>query len=288
MGLRNFLLHKKHALGIHFSGVGLVALELIWKKGGSMAGKFYRLIEDSRAPIKLHLKTAHAAISDLKVIKKSIAMSSVLTKEDIMLELQMNQSKYFPHIMDELSFAIVVPEVKNGACEIMVFAVRTSDVKMGIKQAQQYSLSLSSLEPESYSLLRIIFFHKKIINAEKIYAALFYIQQQFRLIVFSKDRILDELKQTVDKELWHVNDLRFMSRLWSERSMETSKFNLDRCFIVHSAEIPSDFIIGLSEALNCEIEAVDPFHHIQCDIPDDIDQSDAMISLGLALRGLNV
>lgn len=322
MKLKKFLRHKQYGLGIQFSETGTMALELCRDKAGLISGEFYSTME---ACAKLKTKAAHASIPDLKVMKKTIALSQELTKADIKLELQINPSKYFPHIMDDLTFDVIFTEPefsKNGAprispwslirwatsrrsvCrihphlkerssakadkarEIIIFAMRTSDVEEKFNQARQSHLLLSSLEPESYALLRIVFLYHKSFDVEKNYAALFCFQQKYRLIIFSKDFVIDEYQLPLNNAPWQASDLELLGRILRDHATKSSGRSCDRCFIIHVADIPSDFISGMSEILNCEAEGINPFRSIQCNIPDN-NKSDAMILLGLALRGLN-
>ncbi len=291
MILKNFFCRKHYSLGIQLLENGLMLLELCQHKGQCVEGKFYRLSDDSSCSNKPKTKIAHASISDLKIMYKTISMSRELTRDDVLLELQMNQSNYFPHITDDLLFEVALPEIKSTkqkVQEIIIFAMRKSDVEANIHQACRHHLSLISLEPESYSLLRIISFCRKTFDPEKLYAAFFCFNEQYRLILFSNGFVREEQKQAINNSSWCISDLAFVGRALQDSISTSVQIDLGGCFLVSSAEMPSDFIKALSEIVACEIELINPFHHIQCDMPDDVEKSDAMIALGSALRGLNV
>lgn len=291
MSFKKFLYHKHDNLGVYFSESGVVAFDLCQIKNGYVSGTFHRLMKNARAPKNLKTKMAHASMPDLKVMYKTISMSSELMREDMLADLQLNQENYFPHIMDDLVFDVILPSIKlaqQTTQTINVFAVRKSDVDTRIQQAKQNGLLLSSLEPESYSLLRIVSFYKKMIHSEKNYVVCFCFQTQCRVIVLSHGCVRDIQKKAINHDFFGDLGLQFMSRMLRDPLIESAMVNVEGCYLVHADTISNNFIQALSKELQCEVELINPFQKIQCEFLSDVELSDAMIALGSALRGIHV
>lgn len=281
MWLKKYFIQNQYSLGVDFSEHGVFMLELCQKINELSV----RRIADDGSPKDFKSKQVQGAISDLKVIKKMIYVGEELTQKDIKLDLQLNQEKHFPNITDDLTFDVLNESSetpKKGLRQIIVYAARTSDINKTISLAHQKGFLLSSLEPESMALIRLIFYQKKSVDYSKEYIALFFVHQEYRLLAFSREKVVREQKQSTSNKAWLLSDISIVENLSNDFLLENIQPH--RCFIVCS-ENPSDaFIKRFSLLFKCDVEIINPFSSFCVEVPGSVDKSNMLIALGLALR----
>ncbi len=259
-----FFHRKIYRLAAHIKEQGIVFLMLLQEKNKMTIKKIFRENERPDLPIR----NVFSLISTAKVIQKRIMFDMSLTKKDIALLLQFNQSQYFPDIREPLVFDYHLLSHTDHSQEYLVLGARQCEVENQKKRIHGLGLTLTSLEPESYALLRIVLYHYRAIQENQQYAALFLLEEGMRLIAFNHQMILYE-----------THDLQEFQLFFSETP------SLTLCFIVSTTPVSSDLIDEISERLKTTIRIINPLAQIDHST-SEFSTADFLLPFGAALRGI--
>lgn len=285
MKFKDIFTRKRYNLGVYFSSQRVSLLELCLDQNHLSVIQYVQCNEGSTHHHSYKTKSVNATIPNVKFIKKKVLFNSVLNNNDIRSDLDINQSHYFPGISDQLVFDFVVkdPRTKQGDDrEVMIFAARSEEISQYQEKVKQFGLVLRFLEPENIALLRIVFYYHKSFKENEHYAAIFFIQNQYRLIVFSKSAVLHEEIKTTSRDSWDEEDVLLVCTMLQDAIQSLQLEAVAGCFLVSFKNISSGFISRLGKQQQSTLKVIYPFQYLN----HEVVEAEALFAFGSALRGL--
>lgn len=277
----NFFTKKQYSLGIALTKATLALVEL-QKISNNIAIVNAKFIKISAQKIRLknfnfHCNHAHIATPSINVLKKTISIPQELTKLDLTLLLELEQSIYFPDIKEKLQCDFLLQNTASKENNAIIYAIRKNTLQDYENLVKQIGAIPLSLGPNSHTLINLlettIHFETEpnILLSEDL--------DQLEIILFNHAEILTE-------HTFPLKEIQQNAQILLLYLQELNNKYSQICFYSFNKAITT-LIQQIVPAANLNITIINPLTKPAPAQMNLLTNTQLIIAYGLALRGLD-